>query len=108
VQGIDRAGHDYAYALTNAVDASGTLPDGRAFRDVRGLKELLSADARRLARNLVGQFTLYATGTPVGFADRPDVDAILDSCATDGYRTRDLLLGVVTSPLFRGRPETMP
>jgi len=108
VQGIDRAGHDYAYSLTGAVDTSGTLADGRSFRDVRELKALLSADARTLARNLVGQFTLYATGTPVGFADRPDVDAILDACAADGYRTRDLLLGVVASPLFRGRLENTP
>lgn len=108
VQGIDRAGHDYAYSLTGAVDASGTLADGRSFRDIRGLKALLSADARTLARNLVCQFTLYATGTPVGFADRPEVDAILDACAADGYRTRDLLLGVVTSPLFRGRLENTP
>jgi hypothetical protein len=108
VQGIDRAGHDYAYSLTGAVDASGTLADGRSFRDVRGLKALLSADARTLARNLVCQFTLYATGTPVGFADRPEVDAILDACAADGYRTRDLLLGVVTSPVFRGRLENTP
>jgi mono/diheme cytochrome c family protein len=108
VQGIDRAGHDYSYSLTGAVDASGTLADGRSFRDVRGLKALLSADARTLARNLVCQFTLYATGTPVGFADRPEVDTILDACEANGYRTRDLLLGVVTSPLFRGRLENTP
>jgi hypothetical protein len=51
------------------------------------------------------QFVLYATGTPVRFADRPKIEAILDACAQDEYRVRDLLHGFIQSPLFRGPPR---
>jgi hypothetical protein len=100
--GIDRAGHDFAYTVADAVDASGRLRDGRAFTDVRGLKAHFAADDRQLARNLLHQFVLYATGTPVRFADRLKIEAILDAGAHDGYRVRDLLHGLIHSPLFRG------
>jgi hypothetical protein len=103
--GIDRAGHDYAYTLADVVDASGKLRDGRAFADVRELKGHFAAQPRQLARNLLHQFVLYATGTPVRFADRPKIEAILDACAQDEYRVRDLLHGFIQSPLFRGPPR---
>ncbi len=102
VEGIDRAGHDFSYTLADVVDASGKLRDGRAFKDVRELKAHFAADDRQLARNLLQQFVLYATGTPVRFADRTKIEAILDACAQDQYRIRDLLHGFIQSPLFRG------
>ena len=102
VTGIDRAGHDFSYTLADVVDASGKLRDGRAFKDVRELKAHFAADDRQLARNLLHQFVLYATGTPVRFADRTKIEAILDACAQDQYRIRDLLHGFIQSPLFRG------
>ena len=105
VAGIDRAGHDYAYTLADVVDASGKLRDGRKFADVRELKAHFAAQPRQLARNLLHQFVLYATGTPVRFADRPKIEAILDACAQDEYRVRDLLHGFIQSPLFRGPPR---
>ena len=105
VGGIDRAGHDFSYTLADVVDASGKLRDGRAFTDVRDLKAHFAARPRQLARNLLHQFVLFGTGTPVRFADRPKVEAILDACAQDEYRLRDLLHGYIQSPLFRGPPR---
>lgn len=104
VTGIDRAGHDFAYRLAAAVDPSGSLPDGRTFTGIAGLKALLVAEERQLARNLLRQFTAYATGAPVRFADRAEIEVILDAAAADGYRVGDLLRGLVTSRLFRGLP----
>jgi hypothetical protein len=105
VAGIDRAGHDFSYTLADVVDASGKLRDGLKFADVRELKAHFAAQPRQLARNLLHQFVLYATGTPVRFADRPKIEAILDACAQDEYRVRDLLHGFIQSPLFRGPPR---
>jgi len=102
VTGIDRTGHDYAYTLAGTVEASGKLADGRTFRDIRELKAILAANPRQLARNLLQQFTVYATGTPVRFGDRPEVEAMLDTCANDGYRVRDLLHAFVQSRIFLG------
>ena len=103
VTGIDRAGHDFSYRLAHAVDPSGSLPDGQPFADIRALKSLLTGESRQLARNLLHQFTAYATGGPVRFSDRRDIEAILAACEADGYRIRDLLQGLVASGIFRGR-----
>jgi hypothetical protein len=102
VTGIDHTGHDFAYTLAGAVDASGTLADGRRFRDVRELKALLAANPRQLARNLLHQLTVYSTGTPVRFSDRAEIEKMLDACAAGGYRTRDLVHALVHSRVFLG------
>ena len=103
VAGIDRAGHDFIYTLTEAVDASGRLRDGRSFADIYELKELLAADSRQLARNLLHQFTVYATGTPVRFSERGEIERILDVCAKNDYGVRDLVRRLVQSKLFLGK-----
>jgi hypothetical protein len=102
ITGFDPAGHPYTYFVGATVDASGKLPGGAAFRDIHELKRALRANPRQLAKNLVEQLVLHATGTPVGFADRPEVEALLDACAPDGFRVRDLLLALVRSSLFLG------
>jgi hypothetical protein len=76
VSGIDRAGHDFSYRLSHPVDPRGSLPDGRTFSDIQSLKALLADSSRQLARNLLHQFTAYATGAPVRFSDRRDIEAI--------------------------------
>ena len=103
VTGIDRAGHDFAYTLAEPIDAGGRLRDGRRFRDVRELKALLMSAPRQLARNLLYQFTLYATGTPVRFSDRAEIESMLDACESDGYRVRDLIHSLVQSRVFLGK-----
>ncbi len=108
VTGIDRAGHDFSYRLAHPVDPQGSLPDGKTFSDIKSLKALLVDSSRQLARNLLHQFTAYATGGPVRFSDRRDIEAILDACAADGYRVRDLLHGFVASGIFRGRGGEQP
>jgi hypothetical protein len=105
ITGIDRAGHDFAFTLAGKVDASGQLADGRPFANIHDLKALFAANSRQLARNLLHQFTLYATGTPVQFSDRRGIEAMLDACAQDGYRVRDLVHSLVQSPIFLGNPK---
>ena len=102
VAGIDQTGHDFRYTLAAPVDASGRLPDGRQFRDVHDLKRILTANPRVLARNMLHQFTTYATGVPVRFSDRAEIESILDAAAGNGYRVRDLLIGLIRSQVFLG------
>lgn len=102
VSGIDRAGHDFAYTLASPVDARGKLLDGRPFNDIHELKKLLAADTRQLARNVLQQFIVYATGTPVRFSDRQEIESMLDACANQDYRIGDLLQAVVHSQIFLG------
>ncbi len=102
ITGVDRAGHDFAYALADTVDASGRLLDGRRFQNIHELKAILAGNPRQLARNLLHQFTLYATGTPVRFSDREEIESILDACEADGYRVSDLVHALVQSRMFLG------
>jgi Protein of unknown function (DUF1592)/Protein of unknown function (DUF1588)/Protein of unknown function (DUF1585)/Protein of unknown function (DUF1587)/Planctomycete cytochrome C len=102
VKGIDHTGHDFSYTIAGAVDSSGKLADGRSFNDVREMKAIIAANPRQLARNLLHELAVYATGTPVRFSDRVEIDKLLEACAVDGYRTRDLLHALVQSRIFLG------
>lgn len=105
ITGFDPAGHPYTYFVGPAVDASGKLPGGESFRDIHDVKRLLAANPRQLARNLLQHLVRHATGTPVGFADRAEVESMLDGCAANGYRVSDLMHALVQSQIFLGTPS---
>jgi hypothetical protein len=98
--GIGKGGQKFEFHLALPVDASGVLPDGRAFADIRALKRLLVADETQLARNLAHQLTVYATGAPISFADRAAIEMILSHAAAHHYGVRTLVHEIVQSPLF--------
>jgi hypothetical protein len=102
ITGIDPAGHPYTYFVGQPVDASGTLPGGGSFRDIHEVKRLLAAQPRQLARNLLQHLVLHATGAPVGFADRAELEAMLDACAAGEFRVRELVHALVRSRIFLG------
>jgi len=99
--GYGKNGQPFAFHLALPVDASGTLPDGRAFQDVRDLKRVLLTDERGIARNLTNQLMVYATGAPISFGDRPRIEAILDQAAASHYAVRTLVQGIIHSELFQ-------
>ncbi len=103
VKGIGHNGNFFHFGLGPDVDASGELPDGRSFQDVRELKRLLVSDREQLARNLVRQMVVYATGAPVGFADRAAIEEILRANRRRDFPVRSLIHGVVQSDLFRNK-----
>jgi hypothetical protein len=66
-------------------------------------------DRRQLARNFLCRMIVYATGGEVGFADRQEIERILDKCkgptpgeSTDAsaYPVRSLIEELVASDLF--------
>jgi hypothetical protein len=101
--GIGKNGQRFAFRYAQPVDASGVLSDGRRFQDVRELKRLLLQDERQIARNLVGQLIVFATGAPVRFGDRPKVEAILDRAAAGGYGVKSLIQYIIESEIFRNK-----
>ena len=64
------------------------------------MKKLLLSDERAIARNLVHQFVVYATGAPVAFGDRAAVETILDQCEDNDYGVRSLIHALIQSELF--------
>lgn len=103
VPGFGKNGQPFAFHAAQQVDPSGELPDGRKFSDVRDMKRLLCQNERQIARNLARQLVTYATGAPVGFGDRPKIEAILDRAKPGGYGVKSLLHSIIASELFRNK-----
>ena len=99
-KGVGHNGQLFEYKLGPEVDSSGELIDGREFEDIRGLKECLLQDPDQIARNLVEQLTVYATGAPIQYADRPRVEAILDATCDEDFGVRSLIHEIVQSEMF--------
>jgi mono/diheme cytochrome c family protein len=91
------------YSLGPAVDPSGTLQDGRAFADVDDLRLLMCQDSRGLARNLLQQLVVYATGAEIGYADRRDIERMLDETATTNHGLRSIVHAIAASRLFQSK-----
>jgi hypothetical protein len=100
IEGLGRSGNEFVHYMGPAVDASGRLYQGEAFDGIIEFKKLLLQDQEVIARNMVEQLVVYATGTPVGFADRDEVDAILEKTKTSDYGVRSIIHAIVQSPLF--------
>jgi hypothetical protein len=98
--GVGMDGQKFTFYYALPVDCTGTLPDGRAFQDVRELKKMLAQDPVPIARNLVRQLSVYATGAPVRFSDREEIEKILQRSAKKQYGVRTLVTELVQSDLF--------
>jgi hypothetical protein len=89
------------YKLGPAVDASGALSDGRAFKDVNDLTALLSNDPARLARAFVAHLSRYATGADVSYADRREIERVVASTEDKQFGIRSLVHALVSSRIFQ-------
>jgi hypothetical protein len=86
-----------------AVDASGTLPDGKSFRGPRELKAILRMMKDKFARCLTDKLLTYALGRGLEYADGCAVERIARDLAGRQYRFTSLVLGVVHSDPFQLR-----
>ena len=59
------------------VDATGTLPNGSAFKDVGEFKKLLMENKQAILKCLAEKMLVYATGSPVSFGDRTAIKEIV-------------------------------
>jgi hypothetical protein len=98
--GIGMDGQRFAFYYALPVDCGGELPDGRPFDDVRELKRLLLEDPEPIARNLARQLAVYATGAPVRFSDRDEIENILQRTRASSHGARSLVHELVQSELF--------
>jgi hypothetical protein len=70
---------------------------------VREIKKLLAADEVPIARNFVRQLTVFATGAPVRFSDREEVEKILRAAKARQYGVRSIVHALVQSELFQNK-----
>lgn len=100
VAGTGRSGNEFTHYWGQSVDASGETANGEPFTNVVEFKKLLLQDEKAIARNLVEQLLVYATGATIRFSDRDEVEAILERSRASEYGVRTLIHEIVQSPLF--------
>ena len=103
VEGFGKNGHAFQFRLAKPAESDGQMADGTPFDDIQDMKAILLNDTRQIAKNILSQLIMYATGAPVSFADRREVETILNQCRKDNYGLRSLIHGLVQSPLFRNQ-----
>ncbi len=85
------------------LDASGTLNDGRTFKNAADLKKLLLADADKFASAVTEKLATYALRRGTTFSDRAEMKRITEQSKVDEYKLASLIEEIVTSELFLKR-----
>jgi hypothetical protein len=88
------------YGKNLPVDASGQLPSGEKFDDIRHLRTLLIERHELFTRNLTEKLMTYALGRELEIGDRPAIDELLAELAEKNGGLRDLIRSMVTSEPF--------
>jgi hypothetical protein len=91
------------YDLGPPVDASGVTEGGFEFTDIRDYRQHLLKSKQQVARNVLSLLITFATGAEVQFADRDEVEEILQAHRSDDYPLRSLVHAVAQSEVFRNR-----
>ena len=93
--------HFVQYRQGPDIDASGTMPGGQTFEDIRQYKRLLLNEKQALPRSLTRLLFTYSLGRRLGFSDREEVERIVTTIEKDNYGLRSLVHEIVQSKTFR-------
>lgn len=85
------------------VDASGQLPDGRAFADAAGFKRLMLEDLDAFAETFAAKLATYGLRRSMTLDDRRDLAKVVAAGKAADHQVRAIIEGFVTSELFRKR-----
>jgi hypothetical protein len=83
-----------------AIDASGTLPNGRDFGDFISFKQALREQHERLVRALAEKLFVYALGRTIEPGDRPTIDRVVAAAQESDLSMRRMLRSIVASEAF--------
>jgi hypothetical protein len=86
--------------LAKPVEAFGTTSAGESFAGIEDFKRILLRDQRQIARNIVCKLLVYGTGAEIQFADRREIERILDATAASQWGVQSLLEEAVCSSIF--------
>jgi hypothetical protein len=86
-----------------AIDASGIMPDGKAFKDLPEFKQLLQEENARFLKGFTEKLLAYALGRNIGTTDRELVEKVLADASKQEYRLQAMLQAVVATRAFQTR-----
>lgn len=82
------------------IDTSSEIIDRGAFQDIDGFKEIILREPEQIARNLLQKTLTYATGAGIEFADRREIETMVDKLKRDDYGFRSIIHAAATSSIF--------
>jgi hypothetical protein len=85
------------------VDASGKMPDGRAFADAAQFKKLLLEDRDRFLHAFVEHLCTYGLRRVLTMDDTEAIRAIVEVAKTKQYQLKDIVRAVALSEIFQKR-----
>lgn len=85
------------------IDASGMLPNGRAFKGPNDFRQQLTLEIDRFAEAFVEQLATFALRRVMTIDDAEQIRAIAAASKKDGYRLRTVIENLVMSELFQKR-----
>ncbi len=86
-----------------AIDASGVLPNGRAFDGPADFRKALLENRSAILQTLTQKMLTYGVGRGAEYYDMPSIRRILRDASPADYRWSSLILGVVSSDAFQMR-----
>ena len=107
-ENFDAVGHWRDRTENGAVvDASGGLPDGRAFVGMAGLKKALLSRPDLFVTTTTEKLLTYALGRGLEAYDAPAVRQITGAARSQDYRFSSIVLGIVKSVPFTTRTSEL-
>lgn len=91
------------YEAGPEVETHSTTAAGSPLNGLPDLKKSLLQQQQQIARHLVSQLVVYATGGEIEFADRSEIEAIVERTAAAGFPVKTLIHEIVLSKLFLNR-----
>lgn len=89
-----------SYRVGLPVDAGGKLRSGKAFKDFKDFKKLLSSETPRITLGLTTRLLMFATGRELGFSDRPETYTLVSEHLAEKQGVRDLIYAIVQNEIF--------
>jgi hypothetical protein len=108
LENFDAAGNFRAKDGKFDVDSSGTLPDGRTFTGVSGLRGILKSQSDQFTHTLSAKMLTFALGRGLEPSDRATIDRINQKLIAGGNRLSVLVSAIVESePFLMRQPQEM-
>ena len=85
------------------MDSSGITAGGESFAGIGEFKKHLLAAEDQVAANFIRQLVVYATGGEIQFADRQEIDRIVEETGKQDYPVRTIVHKIVQSRIFRNK-----
>ncbi|MBC8137218.1 MAG: DUF1592 domain-containing protein, partial [Fibrella sp.] len=86
-----------------AIDATGTLPDGKSFEGPKQLRTILLSKKEQFAKAMTEKLLTYAIGRGIESTDRCNVGGMAEAISGKGYRFSAVVEQIVLSEPFRKR-----